>query len=239
SGEPYWVGIQLDETAFPVLLAAKLAELQQPELPGTDAMVHAAAAFIARSGPASAQDRWEENPGVSPFTVAVAISALIGATPWLSAEERAYAMSLADDWNERLESWCYVSDTPLAHQLGVAGYYVRIATPEGDAGMNPRVQLRNRAGETIAAATLVSLDFSYLVRLGLRHGRDPRVLDTLRVVDQELRVETPSGAVYHRYNDDGYGEYDDGRPFDGNGVGRAWPLLTGERGHLALQAGED
>lgn len=239
SGEPYWVGIQLDETAFPVLLAAKLSELQQSELPGTDAMVRAAAGFIARSGPASPQDRWEENPGVSPFTLAVAISALIGASPWLSADERAYALSLADDWNERLESWCYVSDTPIARQLGVAGYYVRIAMPEGDAGMNPQVQLRNRAGETIAASTLVSLDFSYLVRLGLRHGRDPRVLDTLRVVDHELRVDTPSGAVYHRYNDDGYGEYDDGRPFDGNGVGRAWPLLTGERGHLALQAGED
>jgi glucoamylase len=239
SGEPYWVGVQLDETAFPVLLAAKLSELEQPELPGTEAMVRAAAGFIARSGPASPQDRWEENPGVSPFTVAVAISALISAAPWLPADERDYAMSLADDWNERLESWCYVKDTALARQLGVAGYYVRIATPEGDGGINPQVQLRNRAGETIAAATLVSLDFSYLVRLGLRSGRDPRVLDTLHVVDHVLRVETPSGAVYHRYNDDGYGEYDDGRPFDGNGVGRAWPLLTGERGHLALQAGED
>lgn len=239
SGEPYWVGVQLDETAFPVLLAAKLAELEQPELPGTEAMVRAAVGFIARSGPSSPQDRWEENPGVSPFSVAAAISALIGALPWLSGEERDYAMSLADDWNERLESWCYVRESELARQLGVAGYYVRIAMPEGDGGIHPQVQLRNRAGETIAAATLVSLDFSYLVRLGLRHGRDPRVLDTLRVVDHVLRVETPSGAVYHRYNDDGYGEYDDGRPFDGNGVGRAWPLLTGERGHLALQAGED
>ena len=45
--------------------------------------------------------------------------------------------------------------------------------------------------------------------------------------------------VYRRYNDDGYGEHDDGRPFNGAGVGRAWPLLAGERGHLALQAGED
>lgn len=239
SGEPYWVGIQLDETAFPLLLAAKLAELQQPELPGTEAMVCAAAGFIARSGPSSPQDRWEENPGVSPFSLAVAISALIGAVPWLGAQERAYALSLADDWNERLESWCYVRDTSLARRLGVSGYYVRIAAPDGDGGMSSHVQLRNREGETIEASALVSLDFSYLVRLGLRHGRDPRILDTLRVVDRVLRVETPSGAVYHRYNDDGYGEYPDGRPFDGNGVGRAWPLLSGERGHLALQAGED
>jgi glucoamylase len=54
-----------------------------------------------------------------------------------------------------------------------------------------------------------------------------------------LKVDTPSGAVYRRYNEDGYGEYDDGRAYDGDGVGRAWPLLAGERGHLALQAGED
>jgi glucoamylase len=239
NGEPYWVGVQLDETAFPVLLAAKLAEIEQAELPGTADMVRAAVGFIARTGPASPQDRWEENPGVSVFTLAVAISALVAAEPWLTVEERDYALSLADDWNERLESWCYVRDTALARKIGVKGYYVRIAEPTGEDGMSPGVQLRNRDGERIAAATLVSLDFSYLVRLGLRDGRDARVLDTLRVVDQVLRVETPSGAVYHRYNDDGYGEHEDGRPFDGSGVGRAWPLLTGERGHLALQAGED
>jgi len=85
----------------------------------------------------------------------------------------------------------------------------------------------------------VSLDFSYLVRLGLRSAQDPRIQDTIKVIDRVLKVDTPSGAVYHRYNDDGYGEYPDGRPFDGGGVGRAWPLLTGERGHLALQSGED
>jgi glucoamylase len=101
------------------------------------------------------------------------------------------------------------------------------------------VQLRNREGESIVASALVSMDFSYLVRLGLRSAHDPRVQDTIKVVDQVLKVMTPSGAVYHRYNEDGYGEYPDGRPFDGNGVGRAWPLLVGERGHLAMQSGED
>jgi glucoamylase len=65
------------------------------------------------------------------------------------------------------------------------------------------------------------------------------VQDTIRVVDHVLRVETPSGALYHRYNGDGYGEHADGRPFDGQGIGRGWPLLVGERGHLALQSGED
>ncbi len=238
SGEAFWTGVQLDEAAFPVLLAAKLRELDEPDLPGMTQMVRAALGFIARSGPSSPQDRWEENPGVSPFTLSVAIAALVAGASWLPDDERAYALSLALDWNERLEGWCYVGDTPLAREYGVAGYYVRLGTQDGGA-IASSVQLRNRHGETFAAAALVSMDFSYLVRLGLRAAADPRVIDTIKVVDRVLRVPTPSGPIYHRYNDDGYGEYDDGRPFDGDGVGRGWPLLVGERGHLALQSGED
>ena len=239
SGEPFWVGVQLDEAAFPVLLAAKLRELGEFELPGTKDMVRAAVGFIARTGPSSPQDRWEECPGVSPFTLAVAISALVAAAPWLSDDERDYALSLADDWNERLEFWCYVRDTDLSRLIGVNGYYVRIGSPNRASALAGQVQLCNRQGETIQASALVSLDFSYLVRLGLRSAHDPRVQDTIKVVDQVLKVDTPSGPVYRRYNEDGYGEYPDGRPFDGSGVGRAWPLLVGERAHLAMQSGED
>jgi glucoamylase len=239
SGEPFWVGVQLDEAAFPVLLAAKLREIGEAELPGIAGMVRAAVGFIARTGPSSPQDRWEENPGVSPFTLAAAISALVAAAPWLSDAEREYACSLADDWNERLEGWCYVSGTELARQLGVPGYYVRLGTPDTNGQLTEYLQLRNRGGEQIQADALVSMDFSYLVRLGLRRARDQRVQDTIKVVDHVLKVETPSGALYHRYNDDGYGEYEDGRAFDGGGIGRAWPLLVGERGHLAMQSGED
>ena len=50
-------------------------------------------------------------------------------------------------------------------------------------------------------------------------------------------METPRGPVWHRYQGDGYGEHADGEPFDGTGVGRAWPLLTGERAHYELAAG--
>jgi glucoamylase len=239
SGEPYWDGIQLDEVALPVLLAAKLAELREPELPGTREMVRAAVGFLARSGPASSQDRWEENPGVSPFTLATAIAALVAAGPWLQSEERDYALELADDWNERLESWCYVENTELARTLQVRGYYVRLAPPHLAGADGNRVELRNRDGATVPASELVSLDFSYLVRLGIRSALDPRVQDTIRVIDRVLTVQTPSGTLYRRYNGDGYGEHVDGHPFDGQGIGRAWPLLVGERGHLALQSGED
>lgn len=243
SGDPFWTGLQLDETAFPVLLAAKLRELGSPEFPGTPEMVRRAVSFVARTGPTSDQDRWEENPGVNPFTLAVAISALVAGAQWLDGPEytaeRTDALRIADEWNERLESWCYVQDTELARDLQVAGYYVRLAPPQSDGGLNGQVKLRNRAGQNVLASALVSLDFSYLTRLGLRAGTDARVLDTALVVDSLLRVSTPSGDLYHRYNSDGYGEHEDGSPFDGSGVGRLWPLLSGERGHLALDAGED
>jgi glucoamylase len=75
------------------------------------------------------------------------------------------------------------------------------------------------------------------VRFGLRAPDDPRIVDTVRAIDALLKVDLPQGPVWYRYNLDGYGEHEDGRPFDGSGVGRAWPLLTGERAHYELAAG--
>ncbi|MEO8211596.1 MAG: glycoside hydrolase family 15 protein [Myxococcales bacterium] len=239
NGVPFWTGVQLDEAAFPVLLAAKLKELGVGEQHGTRAMIARALRFVAKTGPTSEQDRWEESPGTNPFTLAVTIAALVAGAQWLEPADRDYALALADDWSERLESFCYVVGTPLAKKHGVRGYYIRIAPSQKDGGLTGRVALGNRNGETILASALVSMDFSYLTRLGLRDIGDQRIRDTIKIADAVLRVDTPSGPVYHRYNDDGYGEKADGSPFDGDGIGRLWPILTGERGHLALQAGED
>ena len=85
---------------------------------------------------------------------------------------------------------------------------------------------------------LVSPDALALVRFGLRAANDPRMLDTVKVIDALLKAEMPQGAIWHRYNGDGYGEHADGSPFDGTGIGRAWPLLTGERAHYELAAGK-
>lgn len=241
-GRPYWSGVQLDEAGFPILLAAKLRELGGLDgIAGVPRMVRQAAAYLARHGPSSPQDRWEENAGIGPFTLAVEVAALVAASSFLDAGDAAYASSLADAWNERIEAWTYVEgdarDPSLAAQAGADGYYVRIAPPEG--GLRGRVHVRNRPDGSVAVADLVSLDFLYLARLGLRRPDDPRMRSTLAVADAVLRAPTPCGAGYHRYDRDGYGEHADGAPFDGRGIGRAWPLLTGERGHMALQAGED
>jgi glucoamylase len=87
------------------------------------------------------------------------------------------------------------------------------------------------------AALMVSPDALAFVRFGLRAADDPRIVNTVTVVDATLKVDTPRGPVWHRYHGDGYGEHADGRPFDGTGIGRAWPLLTGERAHYELAAG--
>ncbi len=87
------------------------------------------------------------------------------------------------------------------------------------------------------AARIVSPDALALVRFGLRSADDPRIQDTVKVIDRFLKADTPRGPAWYRYNDDGYGEHDDGSPFDGTGTGRPWPLITGERAHFELAAG--
>ncbi len=241
-GRPYWSGVQLDESALPVLLAARLDELGElgDLRPEATAMVRRALQFIARSGPYSAQDRWEENPGINPFTLAVAIAALVAgaAHGFLEESDAAHALSLADDWNARVEDWTYATDTELDRQHGTAGHYVRIAPP-GQTAQDGLVPLRNRGRKSLPASELLGLEYIYLVRMGLRAAADPRIVDTTRLVDALLKVDLPGGPYYHRYNEDGYGEHADGSAFDGTGIGRAWPLLSGERGLLALLAGED
>ncbi|HVC88266.1 MAG TPA: glycoside hydrolase family 15 protein [Gaiellaceae bacterium] len=238
-GRPYWTGIQLDEVGFPIVLAAKLHEFGVPESASIGPMVRAAAGYLARNGPLSQQDRWEENPGASPFTLAVEVAALVAATGWLEGADRDYALELADCWNERVEGWTYTEATELAARYGVQGHYVRIGPSLGEGGLCGRVEVRNRGGETVPASALVGLDFLYLLRLGLRDPHDERIAETLTVVDGELRSELPTGVAYRRYELDGYGEHADGSPFDGTGIGRPWPLLAGERGHGALLRGED
>ncbi len=239
-GRAFWHGVQLDEVAFPILLAAKLRELGERD--ATDAVrdgIVRAAAYLAVNGPVSEQDRWEELTGLSPFTLAVSITALVGAADFVEFDERAYLLSLADYWNERVEDWTYVEHGPFAARCGVDGYYVRIGRMPALGGLRGRIDLRNRPAESIEAAELIGLEFLYLVRLGLRAADDPRIRNSLRVADTVLAVATPNGVAYRRYNEDGYGEHDDGRPYDGTGVGRAWPLLAGERGHCEVLAGGD
>jgi glucoamylase len=242
-GKPYWQGNQLDEAAFPVLLVAALSERGALDGIEVTAMIREALGFIARNGPATEQDRWEEDAGINAFTLATCIGALVCGSPWLAPPARDWALRLADDWNTRVENWAAVHDSALARKYGVAGHYLRIAPPalsDGEDVLKHVLLIKNRRRDPgLPAREQVSTDFLQLVRLGLRDALDPLVLDTLKVVDGELKVETPAGPCWHRFTGDGYGEHADGRAFDGTGRGRAWPLLTGERGHYESAAGRD
>lgn len=248
-GTAYWTGIQMDETAFPILLtetAYRLGVLDGAQLDSFWPMIRKAAAYVAANGPVSREDRWEENAGYSPFTLAVEIAGLLAAAALaeIAGEQVAaeYLRETADNWNANIERWTYVTGTELAQQHGVEGYYVRLAPPDVGSGAaihDGYVPIKNRPpGESKAPAVqIVSPDALALVRFGLRAPDDPRITNTVRIVDATLKVDTPNGPVWHRYTGDGYGEQPDGSAFDGWGVGRGWPLLVGERAHYELAAG--
>ena len=207
-GTPIWPGQQLDETADAILLsvavAGTLAPAERPD-------VAAAADYIASHGPDTPQERWEENSGWSPATLAAEIAAL----------RLAGRTQLASQWSANLERWTFAS----------SGYYLRIA-PSGHPNAFDDVTLAN-AGGVFPQQQIVDESFLELVRLGVRSAKDPRVLSTLAVTDASLR----SGILFHRYPHDGYGEsLPGGSP---PGAGHAWPLLTAERGVYTQLAGGD
>jgi glucoamylase len=250
-GRPYWTGVQMDETAFPVLLLDLLRREAPDSLGKLDRwwpMVRKAVSFILRNGPVTQQDRWEEDAGYSPFTLAAEISALLAGADIADLTghtDQAQTMrDTADAWNDNIERWVYATGGELAEQLGIEGYYVRIAPPDADiAGAASPTQgfvpIKNRppGDDGQRAYHIISPDALALVRFGLRAPDDPRILNTLRAIDALLSVELPQGPCWYRYNGDGYGEHKDGSAFDGTGIGRPWPLLAGERGHYAVAAG--
>jgi len=248
-GRPYWAGLQMDETALPILLADLLRRKAPKELGAISRwwpMIRKAASFLVRNGPVTQQDRWEEDGGYSPFTLAAEIAALLAAADMAELAGKpttaTYLRETADAWNDNVERWIYATDSLLAKQLGVEGYYVRIAPPEVDGASSPLhgfVPIKNRPPDHSLdeAEHVISPDALALVRFGLRSPHDPRIVNTVRVIDELLRAKLPQGPCWYRYNGDGYGEHEDGSPFDGTGIGRPWPLLAGERAHYELAAG--
>jgi len=227
-GLPYWSGIQMDETALPILFLDQLRreeELGSGGLARFWPMARKAAGYLVRNGPVTQEDRWETDPGYSPFTLAAEIAALLAAADLAEEsgepEIAGYLRDTADVWNDNIERWIYVTHTRRCFRFGIEGYYVRIAE---DGGEETRKHI-------------LSPDFLALVRFGLRDACDRRITETLRAVDEELKVQLPGGPAWRRYEGDPYGEHEDGSPYDGGGIGRAWPLLTGERAHYELAAG--
>jgi glucoamylase len=250
NGNPYWRGIQLDEVAFPILLALRLS--QQNALQEVDPypMVLKAASYLLRHGPVTQQERWEEASGYSPSTLASNIAALIGAAHFCRqrADKAAaeYLEQYADFLESHIDAWTVTTEGTLVS--GIRRHYIRILPDDVDnpdpaedpnSGILKIANLAPGTQNSFLAKEIVDAGFLELVRYGIRKPDDLIIQDSLKVIDAVLKVDTPVGPVWRRYNHDGYGQRENGGPYVGWGKGRAWPLLTGERAHFELAAGRD
>lgn len=237
-GIPYWKGLQMDETAFPILLLHDLWRKGHIELSEFREMLIKSVKFIIANGPVTDQDRWEEDGGYSSFTIGVQITALNKASEMLDSLTMANLSVLAQDtgdiYAKNIDRWMYRQDTDLAKRYGVEGHYVRISTSGQDSSEYVSIKNRPWSSTMVRVEDVVSTGALSLVRFGIKDPQDPKILNTLKIIDGELMTITPNGPVWHRYSKDGYGEHEDGTPFDGTGKGRGWPLLCGERSNYEI-----
>ncbi len=247
-GTPHSCGIQMDQTALSILLVDKCNtyKIDKEKMNRYWPIIKKAIAYLIINGPYTQEDRWERNKGFTPFTLAVQIAALLAGAD--IAEENnekelaTYCRETADYWNDNIENWIYATGTSLAKKFNVEGYYIRInpyvdipASQLEDKYFN--VANRDKEDGRMLVNEVICVDALALVRFGLRAADDPKILNTIKLIDAILKVETPNGSCWHRYTKDGYGEDKNGNPYRDNGIGRAWPLLTGERAHYEIAAG--
>ena len=236
--------IQLDEVSYPIILAWQLSRSDAT----TWSKVKKSADFIAQRGPRTDKERWEENTGLSPSTIAAEIAALVSAADIADkngdTQARDRYLATADNWQSNVENWTFTT----TGQPGNKQYYIRIDDNENpnDGDDLPIANGGEAACEQAFHAAfcderrIVDAGFLELVRLGVKPANDLRISESLPVVDATIKVATPNGDMFHRYNFDGYGEnFRDctGFPADQAGTGGLWPLLDGERGEYELANG--
>jgi glucoamylase len=228
-------GTQLDECAYPILMADQLGL--------TDATLYTehikpAANFVAAHGPSFGSERWEEQGGFSPSTIAAEIAALVAAADIARANgdtaSAAVWLGVADDFQRSIKDWTVTTTGPLA-----ARYFIRLSkTGDPNAAITYNV---GNGGPTLDQREVIDAGFLELVRLGELSAGDQDVADSLKVVDATIESATSSGPGWHRYNGDGYGDRaSDGRPWapSGQGTGHLWPALSAERGEQDLVTGD-
>jgi glucoamylase len=220
---PYWPGTQMDEASMPIILAWKLHRLDLwPK-------INMAADFVVSNGPYTGEERWEEMGGYSPSTIAAEIAGLVCAADLATqagdTNDAAKYLRTADAWRNNAANWTFTT----GGFYGDGKYYVRI-----DQNQNPNVPstltFGNGAGKR-DVRNVVDGGFLELARMGVLSPNDWTILETLPKYDSLIKQTIPGkGDAWFRYNCDGYGEYNDGRPFLNGGRGRLWPIFTAERG---------
>ena len=236
-GKAYWTALQMDEVAYPLILSWQLGRMDTETW---SKWVRPSAEFIIAHGPATQEERWEEVSGYSPSTISAEIAGLVCAADiaeknGAEQDARRY-LQVADEWAANVEKWT-VTTTGHRQPEGSGGYYIRIndSTDPNDGG---KLDVKNGGG-VWDKRDVVDAGFLELVRLGIRPANDPTIARSVQVVDATIRTETPHGPAFRRYNHDGYGETFFGGPWLGEGVGRLWPIFTGERGEYEIALGHD
>jgi glucoamylase len=228
-------GIQLDEASYPILMAAQLgltdASLYQNH-------IRPAANFVAAHGPSFGVERWEEQSGYSPSTIAAEIAGLLAAADLADASHDAVSArvwrGVADDYQRSIKGWTVTTNgTAAGHP-----YFIRLSkTGDPNAAISYNV---GNGGPTLDQRNVIDAGFLELTRLGILVPTDADVTQSLPVVDATIKSDTASGPGWHRYNGDGYGDrFSDGRPWapSGQGTGHVWPVLGAERAEQALLTG--
>jgi glucoamylase len=237
-GTEHWKEIQMDQIGLPIVLAWQLGRTDARTL----AKVRLAGEYLVKHGPLTGQERWENQRGWSPATIAAEIAGLVTGADLLrrtgDAARAARWEATADAWQRSVQAWTATTNGPLS----TAPYYLRVTkdrAPDrpttynvGDSGPSAADQRR-----------VVDPSFLELVRLGVKPAHDPVIENSVRVVDDQLRVTSRLGTFWHRFSFDGYGETSTGAPWEigkpdtYETYGRAWPLLAGERGEYELASG--
>jgi len=238
-GTPQWPNLQLDEVALPIVLAWQLGRDGAADF----RHVKAAADFIMANGPSTPQERWENQGGWSPATIASEIAALVCAADLArrngDTADAARYDATADVWQRSVAGWTATTNGPYSPKP----YYLRI-TKDAQPDVGTTYSLGDSGPSAVDQRAVVDPSFLELVRLGVKRPDDPAIVNTLSVVDDRLGVNTPNGEFWHRYDFDGYGEtaagdmWNIGFPADSQTtIGRVWPIFAGERGEYELAAG--
>ena len=243
-------GLQLDETAYPILMA------QESGLGSDTALwqdhIRPAADFLVANGPSDGVERWEEQTGYSPSTIAAEIAGLTAASAIAASHgdtARAHLyQATADDFQRNIKSWTVTTTGPDGPR-----YFIRLSKT-GDPNAAISYSLGN-GGPTLDQRSVLDGGFQELVRLGELPVTDPDIQASLAIIDKNISVSTPSGTGYYRYGDsaadgsaDGYGDcYQPSQdscttpgapwPPTDTGTGHLWPVLSGERAESDLAEG--
>ena len=246
NGTPVWGGLQLDEVAFPIVLAYQLGRNDA----ATWAHVKAAADFVVNfeqdgnHSPWTPQERWENQSGYSPATIASEIAGLVCAASIAAANGDAASaqsyLATADAWQARVKDWTVTTTGPYSS----GPYFLRL-TKDGNPNAGTTYNIGDSGPSNVDQRRVVDPSYLDLVRLGVLPADDPAVVNSLGVIDEQLGVPTPRGMYWHRASFDGYGEKANGDPWEFGlpddsriTLGRAWPLLNGERGEYQIAAGD-